>query len=120
MEGLDHPLSQKIEVITNYLTKPQYSYKQASISCFVNHGPQMLTTSVLMSLFEPLGQDCDNRYLKPTILAILGIPRLAKNGQFWVFCYYSSNSGLWVPQILYKRVRMYSSKLVRVVLIIQA
>ena len=72
MGELDHPLSQKIEVITNYLTKLQYSNKQASISCFVNHGPQMFTTPVLMSLFEPLGQDCDNRYLKPTILAILG------------------------------------------------
>ena len=78
--------TRKMEVVTYYLTKPQYSYKQASISCFVNHGPQMLTASVLMVLFEPLGHDCDPRYLKPTILAFLGTPRLAQNGQFGVFC----------------------------------
>ena len=56
-------------VVTNYLTEPLYSYKQASISRFVDHGLQMLTASVLMSPFEPLGHDCDPRYLKPTILA---------------------------------------------------
>jgi len=53
LEGLDHPLSQKIKVVTNHFTKPQYSFKQASISCFVNHGPQMSTTSVLMVLSSP-------------------------------------------------------------------
>ena len=68
-----------------FLTQPQYSYKQASILCFVNHGPQMLTTSVLLVLFEPLPHDSDPRYLKPTILAFLGAPRLAQNGQFGVF-----------------------------------
>ena len=36
----------KMEVVTNQLTKPQYSNKQASISCFVNHGPQMLTALI--------------------------------------------------------------------------
>ena len=71
------------------MTKPQYSYKQAFIACFVNHGPQMLTGSVLMVLFEPFGHNWDLRYLKPTILAFLGTPRLAQNGQFGVFCYYS-------------------------------
>ena len=81
--------NQKMKVITYYLTKPQYSYKQAFISCFVNHGSQTLTASILMVLFESLGHDCDPRYLKPTILAILGTPRLAQNGQFGVFCYYS-------------------------------
>ena len=89
LERLDHPLSQKMKVVTNHLTKLRYSYKQAFISCFINHGPQMLTTSVLMILFEPLGHNCDPRYLKPTILAFLGIPRLAKNGRFIIFCYYS-------------------------------
>ena len=48
-----------MEVVTYYLTKPQYSYKQASITCFVNQGPHMLTISVLMDLFEPLGHVCD-------------------------------------------------------------
>ena len=69
------------------MTKPQYSSKQASISCFVNHGPQMLTASVLMVLFEPLGHDCDPRYLKPTYLALLSTLGLAQNGQFLVFFY---------------------------------
>ena len=98
-----------------YLTKPQYSYKQASISCFVNHGPQMLTASVLMVLFEPLGHVCDPRYLKPTILAFFGSPRLAQNGHFGLFCYYSQNIGFWVPQILQLSVRMCSSDLFRVI-----
>ena len=71
------------------MTKPQYSYKQASIPCFENHGPQMLTASVLMVLLEPFGHDCDPRYLKPTILAFLGTLRLAKIGQFGVFCNYN-------------------------------
>ena len=42
----------------------------------------MLTASVLMVLFEPLGHDCDPRYLKPTILAFFGTSRLAQNGHF--------------------------------------
>ena len=68
--GLGFPVYPKMEVviITN---KPQYSYKQASISCFVNHVPQMLTTLVLMVLFEALVHDCEPRYLKPIILAFL-------------------------------------------------
>ena len=49
----------KIEVVTYYLTNPQYSFKQVSISCFVNHGPHMLNASVLMVLFELLCHDCD-------------------------------------------------------------
>ena len=76
-----------MQVLSCYLTKPQYSYKQASILCFVNHGPQML--AILTDLFEPLGNDCDFRYLKPTILAFLGTPRLAQNSRFVVFSYYS-------------------------------
>ena len=68
-----------------HFTKPQYSYKQASISCFVNSGPQMLTASVLMVLFEPLSHVCDLWYLKPTILPFLGAPRLAQNVQFGEF-----------------------------------
>ena len=79
----------KMERVTNFLTKTQYSYKQASISCFINHGSQMSTASVLMVLFEPLGYDCDLRYLKPTILAFFGSPSLAQSGQFGLFCYYS-------------------------------
>ena len=43
LDGLDHPLSQKMELVTNYLIKALYSYKQASISLFVNHGLQLLT-----------------------------------------------------------------------------
>ena len=89
-----------MEAVTDYSTNLPYSYKQASISCFVNHGPQMLTASVLMVLFEPLGYDCDPRYLKPIILALLGTPRLAQNRQFGVFCYFSYRNGFWVPYIL--------------------
>ena len=62
LEGLDRPFSQKIKVVTPYLTKLQYSYKQASISCFVNHGPQMLTATVSMVPFESLGNDYDPQY----------------------------------------------------------
>ena len=86
LDGLDHPLSRKNGGSYKSLTRPQYSYKQASISRFVNHGPTMLTASVLMVLFKPLGHDCDPRYLKPTILAFLGTPRLVQNGQFGLFC----------------------------------
>ena len=81
LELWDQPLSQKMKVVTNHLTKPRYSYKQAFISCFVNHGPQMSTASVLMVLFKPLDHDCDPRYLKPTILAFLGTLRLSQNIQ---------------------------------------
>ena len=41
-----------MQVVTNYLTKPQYSYTQASISFLVNHGPQILTASVFITLFK--------------------------------------------------------------------
>ena len=88
-----------MEVVTFYLTKPEYSYKYASISSFVNHGPKMLTASILMVLFEPLDYDCDPQYLKQTILAFLGTPRLAQIRQFWVFCYLSYRNGFWVPSI---------------------
>ena len=43
---LDHLYGLKIEVVDCYMTKPQGSYKQASIWCVVNHGPQVLTKSV--------------------------------------------------------------------------
>ena len=88
--------------LTCSLTK-KYSPKQASISCFVNHDPQMFIASVLIVFFTPSGYDCDVLYLKTTILAFLGTPRLDRNDQFGVFCYYSQNSGIWVPLILQKR-----------------
>ena len=69
LEGLDHPISPKLKVVTNHFRKPRYSYEQASISCFVGQGPKMLATSALMVLFESLAYDCDPRYLKPTIFA---------------------------------------------------
>ena len=59
LEGLDHPFPKQIQVVTYYLLKPQYGYKQVSISCFVNHGPQILNVSVLMVLFELLCHSCD-------------------------------------------------------------
>ena len=31
LDGLDQPLSQKMETVTYHLTKPQYTFKQASI-----------------------------------------------------------------------------------------
>ena len=49
---LNHRVSQNIEVVTYPLLKTQYSYKQAYISFFVNRGPQMLTFSVIMVLFN--------------------------------------------------------------------
>ena len=48
----------------------------------------MLTTSILMFRFQPLGHDCDPE-LKSAILVFLGTPMLAQNVQFWAFCYYS-------------------------------
>ena len=75
LEGLVHPFSKKIQVVTYYLTKPQFSYKQAFISYFVNHGPQILNASVLMVLFELLCYGCDLWYLKPTILTFVSTPR---------------------------------------------
>ena len=67
LNRLDHPLSRKIEVVTNYLIKLQSCYEQSSISFFINHGPQVLTTSVLMVLYESLGHVCNLRYAKATI-----------------------------------------------------
>ena len=71
------------------MTKPQYSFKQASISFFVNLDPQMLTSLVSMVLFDALGHDFDPRYLKPTILAFFGSTSLAQNGHFGLLCSYS-------------------------------
>ena len=51
--------------------KPQFSYKQAAISFFVNHGTKLLSTSVLMVLFDVLLLVCDPRNLKLIILAFL-------------------------------------------------
>ena len=68
-----------MEVVKYYLIKPQYSYKQVSISYFVNHGPQMLTALVEMVPFKPRGHIYDPRYSEQTILTFLGIPRLAEN-----------------------------------------
>ena len=50
-------------------------------------GPQMLITSVLMTLFDSLCHVCEPRYLEPTILTLFGIPRLAQNCHFGVFCF---------------------------------
>ena len=85
-----------------FLTKPQYSYKQASISCLVNRGPTMLTASVLMALFKPLVHDCNLRYLKSTISALLGTPRLAQNGQFECFAVIAKIMGSGDP-IFYRK-----------------
>ena len=86
LEELDHPFSQKMEIVTYYLTKPQYSYNQASISFFVTHIPQMLAVSVLMVLFESLGHVSDLQYVNAIILAFSGSPRLAQTCNFRVFC----------------------------------
>ena len=55
---LGRPFARKMEVIDYCMPNSQYGYKQASISFLVNHGPQTLTTSVLMALFEALGNVC--------------------------------------------------------------
>ena len=57
------------KVVDCYMQKPKLSYKQASISFFVNHGPHVLSISILMALFEAMGHACDLSYLKLTILA---------------------------------------------------
>ena len=76
-----------------FLTQPQYSYKQASILCFVNHGPQMLTISVLLVLFETLSHIVTPDTKKATILAFQvppGQPKMASLGflllklNYWV------------------------------------
>ena len=87
LDGLEHPLSKKIEVVTYHLTKLQYNYYQASISFFVNQGYPMLATSVLMILSEAFGHNCDLQYLKSTILAFSATLRIAQNCQFRVFYY---------------------------------
>ena len=57
--------------------------KQASISFLVNHGLQMLTSSVLMTLFQSLDHIWDPKYLNPIILAFFGSLRLSQpNGPF--------------------------------------
>ena len=59
----------KMEEVTYYLIKPQYCYKQASISFFVNHDLQMLATLISIVIVESLGHAWDLRELKITILA---------------------------------------------------
>ena len=65
---------EKMKEVPNYLTKPQNSNKQGSVSFFVGHGPQMLTTLVSMVRFKSLGHVCAIQYLKPTILAFSVFP----------------------------------------------
>ena len=78
VDGLDHPLSQKREVGTNYMTTHQHSYKQGSISFFICNVPKVLNTTIFIFLFGFLGPFCDLRYLKPTILAFLVVPHYHK------------------------------------------
>ena len=54
---IDRPLPPKNGGSYELLKKPQYSFKQASISFLVNLDPQMLTTLVSMVLFDALGYD---------------------------------------------------------------
>ena len=56
---LDHPFGLKIEVVVCYVTKPQYSYKQSSISLFVNQSLQILINSISMVLSESLVYTCE-------------------------------------------------------------
>ena len=65
---------EKIRIVTDYLTKPQYSNKQDSISFFVSHGPPMLTNSVSMVRIKSLRHFCRIQYLKLTILAFSLFP----------------------------------------------
>ena len=66
--------SEKMKIVTDYLTKPHYSNKQDTISFFVSHGPQILTTSASMVRFRSLGHVCRIKYLKLTILAFSVFP----------------------------------------------
>ena len=63
--------NEKMKVVTNYMTKPQHSFKQAFISFLVNHGPQILVTSVSMVRYVLFGHVFDPRAIKPTLLAFL-------------------------------------------------
>ena len=63
-----------MKVVTNFSIYPQYTYKQAFISFFVTHGPQMLTISVLMVLSESSGNFCEPRYLKLIDLSFVMVP----------------------------------------------
>ena len=74
-----------MEEVAYYLIKPQYGYKQVSISFFVNHGLQMLTSSVLMTLFESLGHVWDPQYSIPIILAFSVTPNYPKWAIFGYF-----------------------------------
>ena len=65
---------QKMKIVTDYLTNPHYSNKQDSISFFVSHGLQMLTTLVSMVLFRSLGHVCRIQYLKLALLAFSVFP----------------------------------------------
>ena len=67
----------------------QYSYKQASISFSVHQGPQMLAISVLIVLSESFVHVCELRYLRSTILAFLGSPRLVQTSRYVVACFQS-------------------------------
>ena len=78
---------EQMELLPDYLTKPQNSKKQASISFFVSQGPQMLTTSVSMVRFKSLGHVFEIQLLKPTIL------------HFWYF-QISPKRSVWVIMLL--------------------
>ena len=67
------------------ILESQYSYIWASISYLVNHGPQTLTASVLLFLFDSLGHVRDPRYLKQFIFVFSGSVRLGQNGNFGYF-----------------------------------
>ena len=72
--GLTALYPKKMEVVTNYLTNPQYSYNQASIVFSESHGSQRLNTTVLMVLFESFGHVYDPRYSKKNQFGIVVVP----------------------------------------------
>ena len=49
---------EKMKVVDCCMPKSQYDYNWASMWFFVNHGRRVLTTSVLIALFEALDDVC--------------------------------------------------------------
>ena len=91
---------EQMELLPDYLTKPQNSKKQASISFFVSQGPQMLTTSVSMVRFKSSGHFCIIQYSKPTILALSVFPDQSKTVSLGYYIIRAKVLGSRDPHIL--------------------
>ena len=78
------------------LAKPQYSYKQASISSIVNNGPQMLIASVLLALLEEL----DHPFSKSLDSTNYVTKRKYSNKQVSISCFLSHGPQMLIASVL--------------------